>query len=79
MWPGTFSLSTAQIPDGGTAMFALLALFGDLGCSTGPAAVGFVTSIFSDTLKYGILFAVLFPLLLTVLLRAVKEKKKSKP
>ena len=79
MWPGTFSLSTAQIPDGGTAMFALLALFGDLGCSTGPAAVGFVTSIFSDTLRYGILFAVLFPLLLTVLLRAVKEKKKSKP
>lgn len=76
MWPGTFSLSTKLIPDGGTALFALLALFGDLGCSTGPAAVGFITSLFSDNLRYGILFAVLFPLILTFLLRVVGNEKK---
>jgi hypothetical protein len=41
-WPGTFSLAAAGCPAGGTAMFALLALAGDLGCASGPATVGFV-------------------------------------
>ena len=76
MWPGTFSLSTKEIPDGGTAMFALLALFGDLGCATGPATVGFVTSFFSDNLSRGLLFAVAFPLLLLIMLTGIKGKKK---
>ena len=74
MWPGTFSLSTKEIPDGGTAMFALLALFGDLGCATGPAAVGFVTSFFGNNLSRGLLFAVAFPLLLLLMLTGMKEK-----
>lgn len=76
MWPGTFSLSTKEIPNGGTAMFALLALFGDLGCTTGPASVGFITSLFGDNLSRGLLFAVIFPLVLLVMLSGLKEKKR---
>ena len=31
LWPGTISISSARLPRGGTAMFALLAKAGDLG------------------------------------------------
>lgn len=64
LWPGTFSIASKKIPAGGTAMFALLALGGDLGCSGAPTFVGFVSSAFGDNLKMGILIAVIFPLLL---------------
>ena len=64
MWPGTFSKSAAMLPRGGTAMFALLALGGDVGCSGGPTLVGFVSSNLGDNLKMGILAGIVFPLLL---------------
>lgn len=64
MWPGTFSKSAAALPRGGTAMFALLALGGDLGCSGGPTVVGVVSSALGDNLKMGVLAAVIFPILL---------------
>lgn len=64
LWPGTFSKASATLPRGGTAMFALLALGGDLGCSSGPTLVGMISSCFQDNLKAGILAAVIFPLLL---------------
>lgn len=64
MWPGSFSKASALMKNGGTAMFALLALAGDLGCSGGPALVGYVSSAASDNLKAGILAAIIFPLLL---------------
>lgn len=64
MWPGTFSKAAASIPRGGTALFALMALAGDLGCSGGPTLVGMVSSCFSEDLKKGILAAAVFPLLL---------------
>lgn len=64
MWPGTFSISAASCPKGGTAMFALLALGGDLGCSSGPAVVGAATEMLGGNLKYGVLAAVCFPVLL---------------
>lgn len=64
MWPGSFSKAAASIRNGGIAMFALLALAGDLGCSGGPTLVGFVSGRASDDLKKGILAAVLFPALL---------------
>lgn len=64
MWPGTFSKASASIQRGGTALFALMALAGDLGCSGGPTLVGMVSSAFGDDLKKGILAAVCFPLLL---------------
>lgn len=66
MWPGTFSKSAAALKRGGTAMFALLALGGDLGCSAGPTLVGTVSGAFGDDLKAGILAAVIFPALLLV-------------
>ena len=64
MWPGAFSKAVAVLPCGGTAMFALLALGGDLGCSGGPTLVGFVASGLGDDLKLGILAGIVFPILL---------------
>lgn len=64
MWPGTFSKASASIRRGGTVMFAMLALAGDLGCSSGPTLVGFVSSAFQNTLQAGILAAIIFPALL---------------
>ena len=43
MWPGTLSISLKKIPTGGTAMFALLAMAGDLGGSIGPSTVGMIS------------------------------------
>lgn len=45
MWPGTFSLAAATYPQGGTAMFAILALAGDVGCAGGPGLVGLVSGL----------------------------------
>lgn len=78
MWPGTFSLSAKEIPQGGTAMFALMALFGDLGCSIGPSAVGFATSVFGDELKYGLLCATIFPIILILALTKIKNDRPEK-
>lgn len=64
MWPGVFSLASARMPKGGTAMFALLALAGDVGCSGGPTTVGLVAGSFSDNLKAGLLAAIIFPLIM---------------
>lgn len=64
LWPGTFSLSAKGIKGGGTALFALLALAGDLGCSGGPTFVGMVSGAFGENLKTGILAGAIFPVLL---------------
>lgn len=64
MWPGSFSKASAALPKGGTAMFALLALGGDVGCSGGPTVVGMVSSLLDDNLKMGILAGIVFPVLL---------------
>lgn len=78
MWPGTFSKASAAIKGGGTAMFAMLALAGDMGCSGGPTLVGLVSSAFGNNMKMGILFAIIFPVLLFIgvgLSRGRVEKK----
>lgn len=62
MWPGTLSIAAKTLPRGGTAMFAILALAGDVGCSGGPTLVGFVSGAFGDNLKVGILTACIFPI-----------------
>ncbi len=64
MWPGTFSKASAALPKGGTALFALLALGGDVGCSGGPTLVGAVSSALGDELKMGVLAGVIFPVVL---------------
>lgn len=66
MWPGTFSLASAALRGGGTALFALLALAGDLGCSGGPTLAGLVSSACGGDLRKGILSAVIFPVLLFI-------------
>ena len=72
-WPGTFSMAAASCPKGGTALFALLALAGDLGCSSGPGVVGVVSGAFSENLKAGLLAAIVFPVLLIIGLQLLKE------
>ena len=66
MWPGTFSKASSALPKGGTAMFALLALGGDLGCSGGPTLVGMISGLLDDNLKIGILAGCIFPVLLLI-------------
>ena len=76
MWPGTFSKASAALRNGGTAMFALLALAGDVGCSGGPTRVGFATGLASDDLKKGILAGIIFPILLIVGIVSLKKAKR---
>lgn len=64
MWPGTFSKAAAALRHGGTLLFAMLALAGDLGCSGGPTLVGFVSSGLGDNLRLGIFAGIIFPILL---------------
>ena len=73
-WPGTFSIAAQKIPGGGTAMYALLALAGDLGCSSGPTVVGMVANVSGDNLKSGLAAAVLFPLVMLLGLGAMKKE-----
>lgn len=78
MWPGTFSKSSVALKNGGTVMFALLALGGDLGCSAGPTLVGFISNAAGGDLKKGILTAIVFPLTMVLCLllgRTARVKK----
>ncbi len=77
LWPGVFSLAAEKMPTGGTAMFALLALAGDLGCSSGPTLVGVVSGAFDDNLKIGFLAAIVFPVALIAGIILLKRAKSS--
>lgn len=72
MWPGTISILSKRLPLGGTAMFALLAMAGDLGGAFGPAVVGCVTQLNNDDLKSGMLAACVFPIVLVVSVLLIK-------
>ena len=74
-WPGTFSVAAKKLPGGGTAMYALMALAGDLGCSSGPTVVGMVANAFSGKLTWGILCAILFPIVMLLGLWRMKHKR----
>ena len=74
-WPGTFSIAAVELPGGGTAMYALMALAGDLGCSSGPTVVGMVADGMGGNLKAGILAAIIFPIVMLISLLFVKQKK----
>lgn len=82
MWPGTISISSKAFPTGGTAMFALLAMAGDLGGSIGPAIVGRVADMFGGNINVGMRIGLLFPstlcfvlCLLNILNHAVNKQK----
>ncbi len=88
MWPGTFSLAAAKIKNGGTGMFSIMALLGDLGCGAGPFIAGMICdrvtdSGFSDSagMKTGFVFSVIFPVLLILSAFAVmyifRKRRKS--
>ena len=77
LWPGVFSLAAERAPTGGTAMFAFLALAGDLGCSSGPTLVGIVSSAFNDNLRAGFLAAIAFPVALIIGIMMLKRTKSS--
>ena len=75
MWPGTISITSSAIPLGGTAMFALLAMAGDLGGSVGPYLVGQVTQNAGDNLKSGLLAGAVFPVVLVMSILLLRKKK----
>lgn len=64
MWPGTISITSPRLPQGGTALFALLAMAGDLGGAFGPSLVGAATQRAGDDLRIGMLAGSIFPLVL---------------
>ena len=92
MWPSVFSLASKTYPKGGTAMFAVLALAGDVGCSIGPGIVGIVSNnktiinkfsyiisnndIIQIGLKAGIFFAIIFPILIFIILFMLRRSEK---
>ncbi len=83
MWPGTYSMSSVQIPWGGVQMFAMLAFAGDIGCLIGPTAAGWVAGLFGDNLKVSFILSIVFPvtiifmiMLLNVLRRRAAQEKK---
>lgn len=73
MWPGTFALAAEAMPAGGTLMFAIFAVAGDLGCSAGPAIVGTVAAANGDDLQSGLLVGALFPVILLVGVVALRQ------
>ena len=76
MWPGTISLSSQKCPQGGTAMFAVLALAGDFGSTVSPAIAGSLSELAGGNLKAGLLAATFFPILLVVRLFVLNRKMK---
>lgn len=77
MWPGTISISSGKMPAGGTAMFALLAMAGDLGGAFGPALVGNITQRANDNLQVGMLVGSVFPLILIIALLIMKKSQRA--
>lgn len=73
MWPGTFSLAAESMPRGGTAMFAMLALAGDLGCMSGPTLTGMISDAAGGNLRFGLAFAMIFPALMIACIFLMKK------
>jgi MFS family permease len=70
MWPGMLSMTAAGYPSGGVAMFAILALAGDLGCSVGPQLTGIIAD--ESSLNWGLLSAIIFPTIMLIGLVVLK-------
>ncbi len=75
-WPGTFSIAAVALPGAGTAMYALMALAGDVGCSGGPTLVGFVANALGGDLKKGVLAAIIFPALILIGVPRLRRESK---
>lgn len=75
-WPGTFSIAAWNLPSAGTAMYALMALAGDIGCGAGPTLVGFVANSCSGDLKKGLILAIIFPIGILLFVPRLRNKQK---
>ncbi len=75
MWPGTLDLAAKSCTFVGTALFAMLSLAGDVGCTTGPALVGFAADALGGDLKTGLLLGAILPILLVLALIFFKSTK----
>ena len=75
MWPGTFSRASELMPRGGTAMFALLALAGDLGCMSGPTLTGMISDASGGNIRFGLAFAIIFPAVMIAGLVLLRKRK----
>lgn len=75
MWPGLLSVSAKTFPMGGTAMFALLAVAGDIGCALGPSVVSTVSGLLDGQLRTGLLAGAAFPFLFAIGMWYIKQKK----
>ena len=80
-WPGTLSVAAKALPMGGASMFALLALFGDVGCSVGPQLTAFVSESFGNNMKIGFIATLIFPVIiaLSCIFFMIYKKKKTLP
>lgn len=76
-WPGTFSLAAQKLRGGGTALFAIMALAGDLGCTSGPTLVGFIAGGNGGDFAKGILIAIAFPIIIFVTMLLFRKTKKN--
>ncbi len=76
MWPGSISISSRILPSGGTAMFALLALAGDLGGAVGPAIIGNVSQRAGENLQAGVLAGIGFPIVLVICVLIIRKEYK---
>ena len=73
-WPGSFSIAARELRTGGNALFAFLALAGDLGCASGPAAVGVAAAALGDDVKRAVLVGVVFPILMLIAVGATARR-----
>lgn len=76
MWPGTISMSTRAMPNISTAMFAFLAVAGDIGCTSGPTLIGWLTDAVGGDLKKGLLFAIIFPIIMILAMMLMRKESK---
>ena len=76
-WPGTFSIASLNLPGGGTAMYALMALAGDLGCTSGPTVVGMIANQTGGNLKAGLGVALIFPVVMLIGVSMVRGRSHS--
>lgn len=76
MWPGTISLSTKRMANS-TVLFAFLALAGDVGCTGGPTLIGIVTDALGGSIKQGLIFAIIFPVLIIVTISLSSFRKRN--
>ena len=74
-WPGTFSIAALEIPGGGTAMYALLALAGDVGCSLGPSITGFSAALLGGKLKLGLAVSAVFPVIMLTCIFLMEKQR----